>query len=38
MLNDRTDVIKFKWTTEWMEQEVEEDFMDADLDDIPFDV
>lgn len=32
MLNDRTDVIKFKWTTEWMEQEEEEDFMDAEYD------
>jgi len=32
MLNDRTDVIKFKWTTEWMEQEEEEDFMDAECD------
>lgn len=32
MLNDLTDVIKFKWTSEWMEQEEEEDFMDAECD------
>ena len=34
--NDTTEVIKFKWTTEWAEQEAEEKFMDADPDEIPF--
>lgn len=37
MLNDRTEVIKFKWTTEWLEEETEEEFMDVtDADEIPF--
>lgn len=37
MLNNATEVIKFEWTTEWAEQEVEEDFMPAsEDDDIPF--
>lgn len=37
MLNDRTEVPKFKWTTEWMEQETEEEFMDVtEADDMPF--
>lgn len=36
--NDSTEVIKFKWTTEWAEQEAEERFMEAEPDDdIPFD-
>ncbi|MBR3243793.1 MAG: hypothetical protein IKF90_14045, partial [Parasporobacterium sp.] len=40
MLNEKTEVIKFKWTTEWMEQEAEADFMDVDpetLAILPFD-
>ncbi|MBQ1297142.1 MAG: AAA family ATPase [Clostridiales bacterium] len=38
MLNEKTEVIKFKWTTEWMEHEAEADFMNVDdMDDIPFD-
>lgn len=38
MLNSRTEVIKFKWTTEWAEQEAEEEFMTVDDDiEIPFD-
>ena len=37
MLNEKTEVIKFKWTTEWMEHEAEADFMNVDdMDDIPF--
>lgn len=37
MLNEQTEVIKFKWTTQWMEQEIEDDFMDVeDMDDLPF--
>lgn len=34
--NDTTEVIKFKWTTEWAEQEAEEKFMNADPDEIPY--
>lgn len=30
MLNEQTEVIKYKWTTEWAEEEAEEDFMPAD--------
>ena len=30
MHNSRTEVIKFKWTTEWAEKEIEEEFMDVD--------
>jgi hypothetical protein len=38
MLNSRTEVIKFKWTTEWAEQEAEEEFMTVDDNiEIPFD-
>jgi hypothetical protein len=38
MLNSRTEVIKFKWTTEWAEQEAEEEFMAVGDDiEIPFD-
>ena len=29
MLNERTEVIKFKWTAEWTEKEREDDFMDV---------
>ena len=39
MLNEKTEVIKFKWTTEWMEHEAEADFMDVDpetLEQLPF--
>ena len=32
MLNEQTEVIKYKWTTEWAEEEAEEDFMPADDD------
>lgn len=35
MLNSKTEVIKYKWTTEWAEQEREAEFMDLD-DEIPF--
>lgn len=34
--NDSTEVIKFKWTTEWAEQEAEEKFMDVDPDKTPY--
>jgi len=38
MKNESTEVIKFKWTTEWAEQEAEEQFMETEPDDdIPFD-
>lgn len=38
MLNERTEVIKFKWTTEWIEKEQESEFMPVpDDEDIPFD-
>lgn len=36
MLNNQTDVIKFKWTTEWAEQETEEEFMTSDDDEVPW--
>lgn len=37
MLNEKTEVIKFKWTTAWMEQEAEEDFMNVDdMSELPF--
>lgn len=37
MLNEQTEVIKYKWTTEWAEQEAEEDFMPVDdEEDIPW--
>ena len=37
MLNEKTEVIKFKWTTAWMEQEAEEDFMEVDdMSELPF--
>lgn len=37
MKNSPTEVIKFKWTTEWSEEELEDDFMELDPDDdIPF--
>ena len=36
MKNSLTEVIKFKWTTEWIEEEREAEFMDVD-EDIPFD-
>ena len=37
MLNEQTEVIKFKWTTEWAEHEAEEDFMPVDdEEDIPW--
>jgi KaiC/GvpD/RAD55 family RecA-like ATPase len=32
MLNEQTEVIKYKWTTEWAEEEAEEDFMPTDDD------
>lgn len=35
MKNAQTEVMKFKWTTEWAEQEAEDDFMPAS-DDLPF--
>jgi predicted ATP-dependent serine protease len=34
--NDSTEVIKFKWTTEWAEQEAEDKFMDIDPDKTPY--
>ena len=38
MLNSKTEVIKYKWTTEWAEEEKEDEFMTIDDDvDIPFD-
>ena len=37
ILNEQTEVIKYKWTTEWSEEEAEEDFMQPDDDtDIPW--
>lgn len=30
MLNEQTEVIKYKWTTEWAEEEAEADFMPVD--------
>ena len=37
MLNSQTEVIKYKWTTEWAEQEAEEDFMPVeDEEDFPW--
>jgi DnaB-like helicase C terminal domain. len=36
MLNEKTEVIKFKWTTEWAESEQENDFMELSEGDIPF--
>lgn len=33
MLNDQTEVIKFQWTSEWAEQEAEDEFMSVDEDD-----
>ena len=35
LLNNKTEVIKFKWTSEWAEAEMEDEFMDVP-DDIPF--
>lgn len=35
MLNEQTEVIKFKWTSQWMSHEIKDDFMDVD-DDNPF--
>ena len=32
ILNEQTEVIKYKWTTEWAEKEAEEDFMPVDED------
>lgn len=36
MKNSSTEVIKFKWTTEWAEQEAEEEFMPVDDLEIPW--
>ena len=36
MLNEKTEVIKFKWTTEWAESEQENEFMELAEGDIPF--
>ena len=37
MMNERTEVIKFKWTTEWEEAETGDEFMTVDDDvDLPF--
>lgn len=33
MLNEQTEVIKFHWTSEWAEQEAEDEFMPVDEDD-----
>lgn len=35
MLNEQTEVIKYKWTTEWAEEEAEADFMPADDEEVP---
>ena len=35
MLNEQTEVIKYKWTTEWAEEEAEEDFMPIDDEEVP---
>ena len=35
LLNNKTEVIKFKWTSEWAEAELGDEFMDIP-DDIPF--
>lgn len=36
MLNNQTEVIKFKWTTEWFEAEQQDTFMLPDESEIPF--
>lgn len=36
MLNNQTEVIKFKWTTEWFEAEQQDKFMLPDESEIPF--
>lgn len=36
VLNEQTEVIKYKWTTEWAEEEAETNFMAADDEEIPW--
>ena len=37
LLNEKNEVIKYKWTSEWAEAESENAFMDIDVGDVPFD-